>query len=29
MELFRNDGYGNIELRKDMQGKDRMIRVKK
>jgi len=27
MELFRSDGYNNIELRKDMQGKDRMIRI--
>jgi release factor glutamine methyltransferase len=29
IELFRNDRYENIELRKDMQGKDRMLRVKK
>lgn len=27
--LFRNEGYQNIELRKDMQGKDRMVKVVK
>lgn len=26
--LFRNGGYNTIELRKDMQGKNRMVRVK-
>ena len=26
-ELFKNSGYKNIEVRKDMQGKDRMVRV--
>lgn len=25
--LFREEGYKNIEVRKDMQGKDRMVRV--
>jgi release factor glutamine methyltransferase len=27
VNLFRNEGYGNIELRKDMQGKERMVKV--
>jgi release factor glutamine methyltransferase len=26
-DLFRENGYSNIELRKDMQGKDRMVRA--
>ncbi|GAA4327297.1 peptide chain release factor N(5)-glutamine methyltransferase [Flaviaesturariibacter amylovorans] len=26
-ELFRHAGYANVELRKDLQGKDRMVRV--
>jgi release factor glutamine methyltransferase len=28
-QLFRKEGYSSIELRKDMQGKDRMVRVMK
>jgi release factor glutamine methyltransferase len=27
--LFKHEGYSNIELKKDMQGKNRMVRVKK
>jgi release factor glutamine methyltransferase len=27
IDLFRENGYSNIELRKDMQGKDRMVKV--
>ncbi|RYY97120.1 MAG: peptide chain release factor N(5)-glutamine methyltransferase [Chitinophagaceae bacterium] len=27
VDLFRGAGYANVELRKDMQGKDRMLRV--
>jgi release factor glutamine methyltransferase len=27
MSLFRSAGFGNIELKKDMQGKDRMIKA--
>jgi len=27
-QLFSDKGFGNIELRKDMQGKDRMVRVR-
>jgi release factor glutamine methyltransferase len=26
-ELFKEQGYTNVELRKDMQGKDRMVKV--
>lgn len=29
INLFRANGYTNIELKKDMQGKDRMVKVKK
>jgi release factor glutamine methyltransferase len=29
VNLFKESGYSNVELKKDMQGKDRMIRVKK
>jgi release factor glutamine methyltransferase len=25
--LFKQEGYGNVELRKDMQGKERMVKV--
>lgn len=28
-QLFTEKGYSSIELRKDMQGKDRMIRANK
>lgn len=28
LELFRKEGYSNVELKKDMQGKNRMVRVK-
>lgn len=28
VSLFKEDGYNNIELRKDMQGKNRMLKVK-
>ncbi len=27
IDLFRSEGYANIEIRKDMQGKDRMIKA--
>ena len=27
IELFRREGYTNVELRKDMQGKDRMVKI--
>jgi release factor glutamine methyltransferase len=27
--IFNEEGYAQIELRKDMQGKDRMVRVLK
>ncbi|RYZ15756.1 MAG: peptide chain release factor N(5)-glutamine methyltransferase [Chitinophagaceae bacterium] len=26
-ELFRSEGFGSVEVRKDMQGKDRMVKV--
>jgi release factor glutamine methyltransferase len=29
VNLFKENGYSNIELRKDMQGKDRMVKAKK
>lgn len=28
VQIFSENGFGNIEIKKDMQGKDRMIRVK-
>ncbi len=27
VQLFTNEGYDNVELKKDMQGKDRMVKV--
>jgi release factor glutamine methyltransferase len=27
VNLFQQEGYNEVELRKDMQGKDRMVRV--
>ncbi|MBD0353285.1 MAG: protein-(glutamine-N5) methyltransferase, release factor-specific, partial [Flavisolibacter sp.] len=27
IDLFKREGYKNAELRKDRQGKDRMVRV--
>jgi release factor glutamine methyltransferase len=28
-ELFTNEGYGSVEIRMDMQGKERMVKVRK
>lgn len=29
VKLFQSKGFGDVELRKDMQGKDRMVRAGK